>query len=228
MKFYKVLRGLNIFFSFVLITANIIFGFYYRAGFYYLRYILAFWGYGTIILSIMQKLFFSKVERMQELENNTSEDYEIEFFSDEDENSSSDLKEHILKIVQDDIFDEAVICKEHNITDEDSDILAEDSGEQDFDGFFNNNTRKYTPVDEYRKFKDVFALICENLPENKAKELLRVANYWPPEIEWQNLADYVNENVVKDSSNIQSVRVYAILCNKSERKIRLSFLKMGK
>lgn len=69
--------------------------------------------------------------------------------------------------------------------------------------------------------------IEEELPEELAEQLRWKADFWAPEIFWSNLSAFINENVKPDSKNEQSVRIYALLCDKSEEEMRKEFIEQG-
>ena len=78
-----------------------------------------------------------------------------------------------------------------------------------------------------RCFAPVFSQICKLLPETLTLELQRKAVYWAPETCWMKLSTFINNNINPSASNELSVKVYALLCNKSEEEMRQLFLANG-
>ncbi len=94
--------------------------------------------------------------------------------------------------------------------------------ESDFEECENSSTNSK------RSFDFVFSQIYNLLPDEKKNKLRVERNYWSPESLFSNLATFVNYNVIQDSANPKSVKIYSILCNKSEDEIKQMFMKMPK
>ena len=86
----------------------------------------------------------------------------------------------------------------------------------------------YVPQIGARRFEVVIDEICEYLSEYNTEMLMQEINYWAPEHKWENLTNYINNNIPKRSYDPFSVRVYAILCNRSEDVIYRNFKRNGK
>lgn len=86
-------------------------------------------------------------------------------------------------------------------------------------------------VDSYyptgRCFKTFFYEILELLPEETKNDLAFQVGFWAPEVAWSYISDFINKNVQADSSNSQSVAIYAKLCNVSEEEMRDMMIKKG-
>jgi len=78
-----------------------------------------------------------------------------------------------------------------------------------------------------RQFVNVFRQIRELLPAEVALELARRAQYWAPEICWQKLSAFVNNHVKPSASDETSVKIYSLLCAKSETEMRQLFIADG-
>ena len=76
-----------------------------------------------------------------------------------------------------------------------------------------------------------FTKVCDNIiavaPEKLAEELEKKAVFWAPEIRWYNLTKYVHMYVDPDSSDPQSIAVYAELCELSLSEMKSKFQKDG-
>ncbi len=86
-----------------------------------------------------------------------------------------------------------------------------------------NLSKKYN-----RSFEYVFSQIYDLLSDENKTTLRQEVNFWSPESLFNNLSLFINRNVLKDSENPNSVKVYAILCNKSEDEIRQMFMNISK
>ena len=234
MKFFNIIKWLNIVLTIFFLCLNVVFGIFYIAGFYYFRYSLAVFAYFLVILKLLESVFPSKCREKEQLKQGTN---------------TSKLKEHIEKMLEEEYADEMdaesffaidddFFKDEIFIEDEEKEVFLEDdffenvertkTEENDvFDSFLVKNTKKYSPISVPRDFDFVFSNICFLLPKDKAQKLQRDVNYWSPELMWGKLAIFVNDNVTKDSRNLASVRIYAILCNKNESQIRKLFKESG-
>lgn len=82
------------------------------------------------------------------------------------------------------------------------------------------NFHKRNPV-------EVCQQIEEALPEKLAEKLRWEVAFWAPEIYWHNLSVFVNENVKPDSTSEQSIKIYALLCDKTEEEMKQEFISRG-
>ena len=78
-----------------------------------------------------------------------------------------------------------------------------------------------------RDFATAYKKILKIAPKKLAKILKKDFDSWPPEMYWYNLSWYVNTYVKKSSKDPKSVKIYAILCDRSEKDIKAEFKSGG-
>ena len=78
-----------------------------------------------------------------------------------------------------------------------------------------------------RQFIDVFHTIRELLPDDVAFKLTQRASYWAPEECWEKLSVFINNHIRPSASDETSVKIYALLCAKSETEMRKIFVENG-
>ena len=78
-----------------------------------------------------------------------------------------------------------------------------------------------------RDFETVCEQIIKAAPEILAYKLERDFGFWAPEIRWLRLSNYVNDYVIPSSKDPRSIKVYAILCDCSEEKMKETFERDG-
>ncbi|MBR2753699.1 hypothetical protein IKD82_00815 [Candidatus Saccharibacteria bacterium] len=64
-----------------------------------------------------------------------------------------------------------------------------------------------------RNFYATLEKIMKIAPEPLKDAIDSNISFWPPELLWYNLSKYVNKYVMKNSTDIKSVKIYAILCD---------------
>ena len=74
-----------------------------------------------------------------------------------------------------------------------------------------------------RIFSQVLKKIYELLPEDLANKLNEKSKYWAPELCWNMLSQFLNDNITPSASDENSVRIYAVLCNMTEKEMREAF-----
>ena len=79
-----------------------------------------------------------------------------------------------------------------------------------------------------REFSDVLTKILNACPGSVLHTKLEESvPYWAPEILWYNLTRYVNNYMTPNSKDDVAVKVYAILCDKTEEEMRADFVSKG-
>lgn len=212
MKFGKKVKMIL---AMILVATNIIFGLTWIVGFYYFQKYLAVLSVLVILFIILNKETMEDISLKGDLnqlviddENFCEDEFDDSFFyEDEDLTSgaSEKLKESLIHKIK--LFSIA-----DRINDEE--LFYEDD--------------VYIPQNRYRNFESVVEMLYEFLPETCAEKLKGEINYWAPEYLWECLASFINRNIKKDSSDFSSVRIYAILCDCTEEKIKRSFARNGK
>lgn len=222
MKFRKKLKMVL---EMILIITNIIFGFVWIAGFYYFQKYLA-------VLSVLVILFI--VLNVKTKDDNLLKGSLNQLVID-DEDIYEDEAE--FELLQDDEFDDSFFYEDENLTSKANEKLKESLThkvnlfsivDRIIDDELLWEEDIYIPQNEYRNFESVVEMLCEFLPEHSIEKLKNEINYWAPEELWECLASFINRNVKKDSNDFASVRIYAILCDCTEVRIRRSFARYGK
>ncbi len=167
----KILKGVLYFYGLSIVAMDIFFGFFWKEGFYYFRYVLLYFSIAYLIFWTMDTFLIYSNEKHKNL---------------------------ILK--------------------------GKGDGKK--------KLRKRIMLPRYdrknRDFSYVFYKICELLPKKEAISICEESIYWAPEALWENLATYVNNNVVPNSEDVIAIRIYAILCGKTDRYMRKKIQKSGK
>ena len=79
-----------------------------------------------------------------------------------------------------------------------------------------------------REFYSIYFQIMDLVHDEKLRnDLYTKMLFWPPEGDWTALSNWVNSNIVKDSSNPASIGIYAILCNCSKEETKNRFKSDG-
>ena len=78
-----------------------------------------------------------------------------------------------------------------------------------------------------RNFGTIFRQIRELLPDDVAHQLTQKASYWAPEECWEKLSVFINNHIRPSASDETSVKIYALLCAKSETEMRKIFVENG-
>ncbi|MBR3134647.1 MAG: hypothetical protein IKG56_04210 [Clostridia bacterium] len=78
-----------------------------------------------------------------------------------------------------------------------------------------------------RDFYQIARKIAQCLPERLSKELRSKIMFWAPEIQWARLTYFVNDHIKPDSIDPVSVKIYALLCDKTEEDMKAEFIEKG-
>ena len=78
-----------------------------------------------------------------------------------------------------------------------------------------------------RDFYQIAGKIAQCLPETLSKDLRIKMMFWAPEIQWAKLTYFVNDHVKPDSIDPVSVKIYALLCDKTEEAMKAEFIEKG-
>ncbi len=79
-----------------------------------------------------------------------------------------------------------------------------------------------------RDFKYVYNKIQALLPKGLAFEMQQNAIYWEPSEKFFELSKFIQAKIKPNSKDDKTVRIYAILCDKSLDEMRKRFIASGK
>lgn len=224
----KFIRKLNIIFAILVITANIIFGFVWISGFYYFRKVLAFISLFYILFVVIEMIIQHNDSSNDDKKTVLDNEFAESIYDEESEELTCVIEEDEIFLELDEEEKEAKVSERFKSSVTRKTKLYSIAERLEVEESDSIEPNSYVPVKGSRKFEEVFEQIYELLPEEEAENIKREINYWPPEQLWVNLDNFVNSNVEKDSENPTAVRIYAILCNRTEKDIQKNFKVNGR
>lgn len=78
-----------------------------------------------------------------------------------------------------------------------------------------------------RNFEAVYNQILKLAPPALKKELEDSVGFWAPEVVWYNLSRLVMKHIEYNSSNPNSIAIYAVLCDCTQDEIKARFKMKG-